>query len=61
MWPDQVSKAGPLTYESGALQTALRSLAGSCVTNVNLNFYFCMWLTFTIMICWLVVLGLTAL
>ena len=25
MWPDQVSNPGPLTYESGALPTALRS------------------------------------
>ena len=27
MWPDQVSNPGPLTYESGALQTALRGPA----------------------------------
>ena len=27
MWPDQVSNPGPLTYESGALPTALRSPA----------------------------------
>ena len=27
MWPDRVSNPGPLTYESGALQTALRGLA----------------------------------
>ena len=27
MWPDQVSNPGPLTYESGALPTALRGLA----------------------------------
>ena len=25
MWPDRVSNLGPLTYESGALLTALRS------------------------------------
>ena len=25
MWPDRVSNPGPLTYESGALPTALRS------------------------------------
>ena len=24
MWPDRVSNSGPLTYESGALPTALR-------------------------------------
>ena len=30
MWPDQVSNPGPLTYESGALPTALRGPAGSC-------------------------------
>ena len=27
MWPDRVSNIGPLTYESGALQTALRGPA----------------------------------
>ena len=27
MWPDRVSNPGPLTYESGALPTALRSPA----------------------------------
>ena len=26
MWPDRVSNPGPLTYESGALPTALRGL-----------------------------------
>ena len=25
MWPDRVSNLGPLTYQSGALQTVLRS------------------------------------
>ena len=28
MWPDRVSNPGPVTYESGALSTALRSPAG---------------------------------
>ena len=32
MWPDQVSKPGPLTYESGALPTGLFK------TNVLLKF-----------------------
>ena len=27
MWPDRVLNPGPLTYESGALPTALRGLA----------------------------------
>ena len=27
MWPDRVSNPGPLSYESGALPTALRGLA----------------------------------
>ena len=27
MWPDRVSNPGPLTYESGALPTALRGAA----------------------------------
>ena len=33
MWPDRVSKPGPLTYESDALPTALRGPAvcvGGC-------------------------------
>ena len=29
MWPDRVSNPGPLTYELGALPTALRSPAGN--------------------------------
>ena len=36
MWPDRVSNPGPLTYESGALPTALRGpapLVGSVVDN----------------------------
>ena len=28
MWPDRVSKPGPLTYESGALPIALHGPAG---------------------------------
>ena len=34
MWPDQVSNPGPLTYESGALPTALR---GPAQIDVNLD------------------------
>ena len=30
MWPDRVSNPGPLTYESGALPTALRGPALYC-------------------------------
>ena len=30
MWPDRVSNPGPLTYESGALPTALRGQATVC-------------------------------
>ena len=29
MWPDRVSNPGPLTYESGALPTALRGPAAN--------------------------------
>ena len=29
MWPERVSNPGPLTYESGALTTALRGSVGS--------------------------------
>ena len=32
MWPDRVSNPQPLTYESGALPTALRSPACCCQT-----------------------------
>ena len=39
MWPDQVSNPGPLTYDSGALPTALRgpaiSLCISCLFYVS--------------------------
>ena len=34
MWPDRVSNSGPLTYESGALPTALR---GPAIQNDNNN------------------------
>ena len=29
MWPDRVSNPGPLTYDSGALPTALRGPAST--------------------------------
>ena len=31
MWPDRVSNSGPLTYESGALPTALRGPAAKSI------------------------------
>ena len=34
MWPDRVSNQGPLTYESGALPTALR---GPALCDVSVN------------------------
>ena len=34
MWPDRVSNPGPLTYESGALPTALRGPANGKVGGV---------------------------
>ena len=41
MWPDWVSNPGPLTYESGALPTALRGPAVlgemSCVLHLNIT------------------------
>ena len=37
MWPDRVSNPGLLTYESGALPTALRGLA---VKELNLSNYY---------------------
>ena len=33
MWPDRVSNPGPLTYESGALPTALHGPACVCGDN----------------------------
>ena len=35
MWPDRVSNPGPLTYESGALPTALR---GPAVLHINTSY-----------------------
>ena len=32
MWPDRVSNPGPLTYETGALPTALRSPASYIIS-----------------------------
>ena len=47
MWPDRISNPGPLTYESGALPTALRSrairnsiLIHVCLKNHLLGSYF---------------------
>ena len=41
MWPDRVSKPEPLTFESGALPTALRGPASKTIimdlTVVNIN------------------------
>ena len=37
MWPDWVSNPGPLTYESGALPTALRGPAGICCEYLSRN------------------------
>ena len=34
MWPDRVSNPGPLTYESGALPTALRGPARYVVSSL---------------------------
>ena len=38
MWPDRISNPGSLTYESGALPTALRGLA---CTQVIYLFHYC--------------------
>ena len=38
MWPDRVSNPGPLTYESGALPTALRGPAYTCQKTDTCNF-----------------------
>ena len=34
MWPGQVSNPGPLTYESGAISTALRGVATTFQTKI---------------------------
>ena len=39
MWPDRISKPGPLTYESGALPTALRGPAFSMRYPVTCKVY----------------------
>ena len=41
MWPDRVSNPGPLTYESGALPTALRGPAIGQVNNYSSRFIVC--------------------
>ena len=35
MWPDRVSNTGPLTYESGAIPTALRGPAAGILKTSN--------------------------
>ena len=40
MWPDRVSNLGPLTYESGALATALRGPANDIKSRLHLHTYF---------------------
>ena len=37
MWPDRVSNSGPLTYELGALPTALRGPATKAVILLRLR------------------------
>ena len=43
MWPDRVSNTGPLTYEAGALPTALRGPAVWCHMK---TIYFCIRLAY---------------
>ena len=38
MWPDQVSNPGPLTYESGALLTALHSPARASLKTITCSY-----------------------
>ena len=40
MWPDRVSNLGPLTYESGALPTALRGPDISRDAQHNFNSFY---------------------
>ena len=40
MWPDRVSNPGPLTYESGALPTALLIKKEVCVKTYSAVEYF---------------------
>ena len=48
MWPDRVSNPGPLTYEPGALPTALRGPAVFCI-KLSLHHFVisCQHMTFT--------------
>ena len=39
MWPDRVSNPGPLTYESGALPTALRGPASELVPTCQIYYH----------------------
>ena len=41
MWPDRVSNPGPLTYESGALPTALRGPAFQVLLTGKVSQYPC--------------------
>ena len=38
MWPDRVSNPGPLTYEAGALPTALRGPERNQLFGLNFDF-----------------------
>ena len=40
MWPDLVSNPGSLTYESGALLTALRGPAKQCMYHQDISLLF---------------------
>ena len=40
MWPDRVSNPGPLTYESGALLTALHGPAGGTEDDSKIIFFY---------------------
>ena len=40
MWPDRLSNPGPLTYESGALPTALRGPARKLEAHGNTTFIY---------------------
>ena len=40
MWPDRISNPGPLTYESGALPTALRGVLMVIILGIPIFFFF---------------------
>ena len=52
MWPDPVSNPGPLTYESGALPTALRGCVAEKYMAVHLTPFKNLWFSLLLTSVW---------